>query len=127
MKIAEKILKSHFFEKESGFGYDTLHKMHKTQILKAMEEYAQQKVKSNVSENKNQIPCLNTVIQNILNYLFPKKSKWVDIYMFEDNGRYKLIQMRHRLDNNKKEFRIASIGYINDNTVKSKIYENILK
>lgn len=58
--------------------------------------------------------------------VFPKKSKWIDIYMFEDSGKYKLIQMRYRLDNNKKEFRTASIGFVNDYTVKLKIYENVL-
>ena len=58
--------------------------------------------------------------------IFPKKSNWIDIYMFEDSGKYKLIQMRYRLDNNKKEFRTASIGFVNDYTVKLKIYENVL-
>ena len=66
------------------------------------------------------------VVRSILNLFFPKKSKWIDIYMFENEGRYKLIQMRYRLDNNKKEFRIASVGFVNDYTVRSKIYENIL-
>ena len=62
----------------------------------------------------------------VMRSIFPEKSKWIDIYVFEDSGRYKLIQMRYRLDNNKKEFRTASIGFVNDYTVKQKIYENIL-
>jgi hypothetical protein len=73
-------------------------------------------------ENESQSSFLGAVMQSI----FPKKSKWTDIYIFEDSGRYKLIQMRYRLDNNKKEFRIASIGFVNDYTVKLKIYENVL-
>ena len=64
--------------------------------------------------------------QIIYNFLFPKKSKWIDIYMYENQGIYKLIQMRYRLDNNKKEFRIATIGFVNDYTVKPKICENVL-
>ena len=73
-------------------------------------------------DKKNQPSCLGAVMRSI----FPKKSKWIDIYMFEDSGKYKLIQMRYRLDNNKKEFRTASIGFVNDYTVKLKIYENVL-
>jgi hypothetical protein len=73
-------------------------------------------------EAQNQPSFLGAVMRSI----FPKKSKWIDISMFEDGGNYKLIQMRHRLDNNKKEFRTASIGFVNDYTVKLKIYENVL-
>lgn len=73
-------------------------------------------------EAHNQPSFLAAVMRSI----FPKKSKWIDIYMFEDIGKYKLIQMRYRLDNNKKEFRTASIGFVNDYTVKLKIYENVL-
>lgn len=65
-------------------------------------------------------------MKQILNYFFPKKTKWIDIYMYDRNGHYKLIQMRIRLDNNKKEFRIANIGFINDSSVKEKIYESVL-
>jgi hypothetical protein len=71
---------------------------------------------------QNQPSFLGAVMRSI----FPQKSKWIDIYMFEDSGKYKLIQMRYRLDNNKKEFRTASIGFVNDYTVKLKIYENVL-
>ena len=65
-------------------------------------------------------------MKKIINYLFPNKSKWIDISMFDRDGYYKLIQMRIRLDNNKKEFRIANIGFINDSSVKEKIYESVL-
>jgi len=65
-------------------------------------------------------------MKKIINYLFPNKSKWIDISMFDRDGHYKLIQMRIRLDNNKKEFRIANIGFINDSSVKEKIYESVL-
>lgn len=71
-------------------------------------------------------PKTPNYLRKILQTIFPKKSKWIDIYMFEDSGRYKLIQMRYRLDNNKKKFRTASIGFVNDYTVKFKIYENVL-
>jgi hypothetical protein len=73
-------------------------------------------------EAQSQPSCLGAVMRSI----FPKKSNWIDIYMFENSGKYKLIQMRYRLDNNKKEFRTASIGFVNDYTVKLKIYENVL-
>lgn len=36
----EEILKANFFDDESGFGYNTIHIVHRIQILKAMEEYA---------------------------------------------------------------------------------------
>jgi hypothetical protein len=62
----------------------------------------------------------------VMRSVFPKKSNWIDIYMFENSGKYKHIQMRYRLDNNKKEFRTVSIGFVNDYTVKLKIYENVL-
>lgn len=74
-------------------------------------------------EERKQSSFLDAVMRRI----FPKKSKWIDIYMFERSGEYNLIQMRYRLDNNKKEFRIASIGFVNDYAVKLKIYENILR
>lgn len=46
--------------------------------------------------------------------------------MFDQDGHYKLIQMRYRLDNNKKEFRTTSIGFVNDHTVKHIIFEKSL-
>ena len=66
-------------------------------------------------------------MKKIINWLFPEKSKWIDIYCFNTGGYYKLIQMRHEIKTNKKEFRTAKIGFINDYTVKSLIYTNVLK
>lgn len=65
-------------------------------------------------------------MKQILNYFFPKKTKWIDIYMYDRNGHYKLIQMRYTLDNNKKEFRTVDVGFVNDFTVKLKIYDAVL-
>ena len=36
----------------------------------------------------------------------PKKSKWIDVGMYDKTGYYKLIQMRYRIDNNKKELEL---------------------
>ncbi len=58
----------------------------------------------------------------ILNWLFPKKSKWVDIGCYERMGTYYLIQGRRIIYNNKKEFRTTTIGFINDYTEKVAIY-----
>lgn len=66
-------------------------------------------------------------MKKLLSFLFPEKSKWTDVYMFDSSGHYKLIQMRHRLDNNAKEFRTASIGFVNDYTVKETIYKSVLQ
>jgi len=59
----------------------------------------------------------------LLNYLFPKKSQWFDIGCCETSGTYKLVQMRYNLKTNKKEFRKASMGFINDYTVRHILYE----
>lgn len=65
-------------------------------------------------------------MKKILNLFFPKKTKWIDIHVYDSSGYYKLIQMRYRLDNNKKEFRTVNIGFVNDYTVKLKIYNAVL-
>lgn len=46
--------------------------------------------------------------------LFSKKSNWIDVGMYDKSGYYKLVQMRYRLDNNKKSFRTVSLGFVND-------------
>ena len=56
-----------------------------------------------------------------------KKSKWIDVGMYDDCGTYTLVQMRYCLETNKKEFRTESIGFINDYMNKPKLFENILK
>lgn len=61
-------------------------------------------------------------MKKIKQFFFPEKSKWFDISCFECEGTYRLIQMRYRLDNNKKQFRIAKIGFVNDPSQKSGIY-----
>mgnify|MGYP000704706204 CR=1 FL=1 len=58
--------------------------------------------------------------------LFPKKSAWIDIGFCDNQGNYHLLQMRYRLDNNKKEFRKVKIGFVNDHTQKDCIYECVL-
>lgn len=63
----------------------------------------------------------------IINYLFPQKTNWIDVGMFNHDGRYKLIQMRINTKNNKKEFRRVSLGWVNDYTAKKEIFENTLK
>lgn len=60
--------------------------------------------------------------------LFKKaeKSKWIDVGMYDDEGYYKLVQMRFRLDNNKKEFRTVSLGFINAFEYRSNLFTNIM-
>lgn len=65
-------------------------------------------------------------MKSIINYFFPVKSQWFDIAMVDNNGVYKLVQMRYVLKNNKKSFRIASIGFVNDYTQRAEIYKNTL-
>lgn len=65
-------------------------------------------------------------MKNIIEYIFPKKSKWIDISTFDNGGNYYLIQMRYTLNSNKKQFRNVKIGFINDYTQKLDIYKNIL-
>ena len=62
----------------------------------------------------------------IINYLFTKKTNWIDVGMFNHDGRYKLIQMRINTKNNKKEFRRVSLGWVNDYTAKQDIFKNTL-
>lgn len=62
----------------------------------------------------------------MLNWLFPKKSKWIDIGMYDKSGYYKLIQMRFRIDNNKKEFRTVNLGFINNWQIKDQLATNIM-
>lgn len=58
--------------------------------------------------------------------LFKIKSKWIDIGMYDYAGYYKLVQMRFRLDNNKKEFRTVSLGFINAPEYRIDLFKNIL-
>lgn len=56
----------------------------------------------------------------------PLKSKWIDVGMYDKSGYYKLIQMRYRIDNNRKEFRTISLGMINAYEYKPELFKNIL-
>jgi hypothetical protein len=60
--------------------------------------------------------------------LFKKseKSKWIDVGMYDHDGYYKLVQMRFRLDNNEKEFRTTSLGFINSYQYRDDLFKNIL-
>ncbi len=58
--------------------------------------------------------------------LFPEKSKWFDISCFERDGVYCLIQMRYVISNNKKQFRVVKIAFVNDTCQKKGIYDSVL-
>lgn len=60
-------------------------------------------------------------------FKLPAKSNWIDVGLYESSGYYKLIQMRYRLDNNKKYFRTVSLGFVNDYRSKEDIYNEVLK
>jgi hypothetical protein len=62
----------------------------------------------------------------LLQLIFPKKSAWQDLGLYEINGNYYLLQMRFRLDNNKKEFRKVHLAFVNDYTQKERIYNAVL-
>jgi len=57
--------------------------------------------------------------------LFSKKSNWIDVGMYDKSGHYKLVQMRYRLDNNKKSFRTVSLGFVNDYGIKLELFKRI--
>jgi len=65
------------------------------------------------------------MINKILKTLFPEKCKWIDVGMYDKGGHYKLVQMRYRLDNNKKEFRTVSLGFVNDYVNRPELFKNI--
>ena len=65
-------------------------------------------------------------MKTIFSYLFPKKSKWHDIGIYDKFGEYLLIQLRCGLDNNKKEFRTVSMGFVNDHVIKQDLFKAVL-
>lgn len=65
-------------------------------------------------------------MNTIHKWLFPEKSKWIDIACYDRMGHYYLIQMRYTIDTNRKEFRVAKIGFVNDYIRKPVIFANIL-
>jgi len=46
----------------------------------------------------------------LINWLFPAYSKWEDVQIIERGDTLYLLQMRHRIKDNKKQFRKACIG-----------------
>ena len=65
-------------------------------------------------------------MKQIKKWLFPEKTKWVDINCFDRCGHYYLIQMRQVIDSHKKQFRIAKIGFINDYVVRQSLFNIVL-
>jgi len=59
-------------------------------------------------------------------FKIPEKSKWIDVGMYDKDGHYKLVQMRYRIDNNKKQFRTVSLGFINSYMYKEKLFSGVL-
>lgn len=62
-------------------------------------------------------------MNKIFEFLFPQKTKWIDLGLFNKSGRYTLVQMRITLKNNKKEYRRTSMGFINDYVEKENLYK----
>ena len=54
-------------------------------------------------------------------------SKWIDVGCYESSGHYFLIQMKYDTKTNKKIFRKAKMGFVNDYTKREGIFQNILK
>ena len=65
------------------------------------------------------------MIDKIIKALLPKKSNWIDVGMYDRDGHYKLVQMRYRLDNNKKSFRTVTLGFVNDYVNRPELFRNI--
>ena len=55
-----------------------------------------------------------------------ERTNWIDVGMYDRDGHYKLVQMRMVVENNKKEFRTVSLGFINDYINKPNLFKNIL-
>jgi len=66
-------------------------------------------------------------MNQIIKFLFPPKSHWIDVATYDSSGYYYHVQMRYRLDNNKKEFRKVKIGFVNDFSIKAELYQSIKK
>lgn len=56
-----------------------------------------------------------------------KWSQWIDVGCFEVSGRYYLMQMQFDLDTNKKRFRRAKMGWVNDYVNKPELFEKAKK
>lgn len=53
-------------------------------------------------------------------------SQWTDVGLYDDEGRYYLIQMRYDLKTNRKKFRKAKMGFINDFGQKHDIFRTVM-
>jgi len=56
-----------------------------------------------------------------------KWSKWIDVGCYEVSGYYFLMQMQFHLTTNKKRFRRAKMGWVNDYMSKPEIFEQTKK
>ena len=55
-------------------------------------------------------PQNSTTMKRLINWLFPAYSKWEDVKVIEQGNTLHLLQIRHRIKDNKKQFRKACIG-----------------
>jgi len=63
---------------------------------------------------------MNKLIKKILG----EYSQWIDVGGFDLDGYYYILQMKYNLKTNKKKFRRARMGFINDYQAKQNIYKN---
>lgn len=49
-------------------------------------------------------------MKRLINWLFPAYSKWEDVMLIEEGYKVYLLQIKHRIKDNKKQFRKARIG-----------------
>jgi hypothetical protein len=64
-------------------------------------------------------------MSNLLEFLFPKKSKWFDVGIKDSSGYYNLIQCRYTLKTNKKQFRTVRLGFINLSIPRDMLYDRL--
>jgi hypothetical protein len=65
-------------------------------------------------------------MKKIARFIFPEWEAWEDVSCYERSGRYILLQMRKRKKDNKKKFRRAKMGFINDFSSKGRIFERVI-
>ena len=64
-------------------------------------------------------------MSNLLNTLFPKKSKWFDVGIKDSSGNYTLIQCRYTVKTNKKQFRMVKLGFINMSIPRDELFNRL--
>ena len=62
-----------------------------------------------------------------LDQIFNKYSKWIDIQVIEHAGNFYLIQMKIRVNDNKKIFRKKKIAFVNNQNYEGIVRANILE